>query len=138
LDANQQTIVKTQLLEALCVEPEPLVKRNIANVVVSVADVALAEWPQVLELINQLASSEEVIQKELGLYILSEMLENKAICELLAPHLDNLRNLFLTRLNDATSIDVRKLALKAIGNLVMNYPNDLGGFDMPGLLPHIT
>jgi hypothetical protein len=103
-----------------------------------VADLALTEWPQVLELINQLASSEDNLSKELGLYILSEMLENKAICEFLTPHLDNLRNLFLTRLNDATSIDVRKLALKAIGNLVMNYPKDLGGFDMPGLLPHVT
>jgi hypothetical protein len=125
------------LLEAVLVEPQGLVKRNIANVMVTVADLALAEWPEVLGVINQLANSEGVMEKELGLYLLSEILENKTNCEYLAPHLENLRALFLTRLNDVSSLEIPKLALKGIGNLVLNYPKDLAGFDMPGLLPHI-
>lgn len=40
------------LLELLIREPEAIVKRNIANVVVALSDLALALWPELLALVN--------------------------------------------------------------------------------------
>lgn len=65
------------------------------------------------------------------------MLENAGTCTFLEPHLENLRALFLARLTDEASLAIRKFAMKAIGNLVLNSPKNLAGFDMPGLLPYI-
>ena len=44
--------VKLGLLELLVREQTALVKRNIANVVVALSDLALALWPELLGLVN--------------------------------------------------------------------------------------
>ena len=44
--------VKLGLLELLMRESEALVKRNIANVIVALSDLALALWPELLNLVN--------------------------------------------------------------------------------------
>ena len=129
--------VKLGLLELLMRESEALVKRNIANVIVALSDLALALWPELLNLVNQLATAETQAEKELGLYLLSEMLECAGTCSFMQPHLENLRSLFLARLTDETSLAIRKFAMKCIGNLVLHSPANLAGFDMPGLLPYI-
>ncbi|XP_033352643.1 importin-4-like [Bombus vosnesenskii] len=68
---------KTVILQALVNEPEKMVKNAIAQLIGTIVKHELPnnEWPEVLQFVQQLITSENLINKELGTYTLSIMTE---------------------------------------------------------------
>ncbi|XP_050478214.1 importin-4-like isoform X1 [Bombus huntii] len=68
---------KTVILQALVNEPEKMVKNAIAQLIGTIVKHELPNngWPEVLQFVQQLITSENLINKELGTYTLSIMTE---------------------------------------------------------------
>ncbi|XP_003693033.1 importin-4 [Apis florea] len=68
---------KTVILQALVNEPEKFVKNAIAQLIGVIVKHELPNngWPEVLQFVQQLVTSENLLQKELGTYTLSIMTE---------------------------------------------------------------
>ncbi|XP_060832672.1 importin-4-like [Bombus pascuorum] len=68
---------KTVILQALVNEPEKMVKNAIAQLIGTIVKHELPNngWPEVLQFVQQLITSENLMNKELGTYTLSIMTE---------------------------------------------------------------
>jgi hypothetical protein len=84
----------------LAAEESGIVRINIASLVATLAQVAIVYWPELLNFIDQLNRSENLQAREIALYLLSELLEDPSIDEFLAPHMQQLMQLFSTSLTD--------------------------------------
>ena len=120
LSPDIQAQIKSTLLDKLSTDPEPLVRKNIANLIAALSTVSIKSWPELLTLIDHLAKSDNVQGKEIALYLLAEMLEDENVNEFLEPHSQSLLELFTASLSDASSRWVRKYALTAISNHASN------------------
>lgn len=120
LDSNEQSFIKSTLINQLQNDSEHLVRKNIANLIATLSTLCIKDWPELLELIDQLTKSDNVQAKEIGLYLLSEMLEDENVNAFLEPHSQQLLQLFTASLNDTSSRNIRKYALTAISNHATN------------------
>jgi len=84
----------------LAAEESGIVRINIASLVATLAQVAIVYWPELLNFIDQLNRNENLQAREIALYLLSELLEDPSIDEFLAPHMQQLMQLFSTSLTD--------------------------------------
>jgi hypothetical protein len=125
--------VKQTLLERLVTEPEALVRRNLASLIARMAGTLLSTWPELLTLISSLCTSETPVAREVGLYLLAEILENEVTCEFLRPHFATLGQLLVKSLTDGGSFEIQKNALIAIGNLIYNAAEEIG--DLNAVVP---
>lgn len=138
LTAEVQTAVKNSLVERITNEPESLVRKNVASLTAALATYILAEWPELLGFISTCTDSQSVPAKEIGLYLLAELLENREVCELLKPHSEKLMLLFASSLEDASSREIRKFALKALGNHAANSEDESAVTYILNLIPKIA
>lgn len=138
LAPDVQVAVKTSLIERISNEPESLVRKNLASLTATLASHTLAEWPELLGFISTCTDSGSAAAKEIGLYLLAELLENPEICTFLKPHQEKLMNLFASSLEDHSSRDIRKYALKALGNHAANSEEDTSVNYILNLIPKIA
>ncbi|KAF7381213.1 hypothetical protein HZH68_016088 [Vespula germanica] len=77
LPENIRTDFKTMILPALCNEPEKFVKNAIVQLIGTIVKHELPnnDWPEVLRFVQQLVTSENTFDKELGMYTLATMTE---------------------------------------------------------------
>lgn len=132
LESNATEIKQTLLLR-LTTEPEALVRRGIASLIARMSETLLNQWPELLALISALCVDEIPIAREIGLYLLAEILESDQACEFLQPHFASLGELLVKSLSDGGSFDIQKNALIAIGNLIYNAADSIG--DLNPIIP---
>ena len=133
-----QTSVKSALIDRIVNEPESLVRKNVASLTAALASNVLAEWPDLLTFISTCTGSQSVSAKEIGLYLLAELLENPEICTFLKPHQEKLMTLFAESLDDDSSREIRKNALKALGNHAANSDEESSATYILNLIPKIA
>jgi hypothetical protein len=77
LSPDQQKITKDLLLTRFKEEPVTLVKKNIANVIGNLGKILIPnkEWPQLFEFIFLTTQSNELVDKELAMMLLSVIIE---------------------------------------------------------------
>ncbi|XP_022906239.1 importin-4-like [Onthophagus taurus] len=100
LDVNVRNRIKQGMLQALLSEQEKLVKNSIAQFIGIVGKYEFPDntWPEILQFIHQLCSSENVLDREMGMYTLSIMTEISKGSYL--PHTEVLATLFTNILNN--------------------------------------
>ena len=133
-----QNEVKVALIDRIVNEPESLVRKNVASLTATLASDILEQWPELLAFIGTCTDSQVVAAKEIGLYLLAELLENPEICVYLKPHQEKLMNLFAVSLDDASSREIRKYALKALGNHASNSEEESSANYILNLIPKIA
>ena len=77
LTADQKTTTKQLLLQRFAEEPVTLVKKNIADVIGSLAIILIPnkEWPELFQFIFKSTQSEQLADKELAMILLSVIIE---------------------------------------------------------------
>lgn len=138
LTPEVQGEVKRALIDRISNEPENLVRKNVASLTAALASNILAEWPELLAFIGTCTECQIVAAKEIGLYLLAELLENPDVCNILKPHQEKLTLLFASSLDDASSRDIRKYALKALGNHALNSEEETPTNYILTLIPKIA
>jgi hypothetical protein len=138
LTVEVQSAVKSSLIDRITNEPESLVRKNVASLTAALASHILSEWPELLAFIGTCTESQSVPAKEIGLYLLAELLENPEICTLLKPHQEKLMQLFAVSLEDASSREIRKYALKALGNHAAHSEDEASVSYILTLIPKIA
>ena len=116
LPSETQTHIKQSLINQITNEPEAIVRKNIASLVAALGSFIISTWPELLTFINTCVESDSVAAKEIGLYLLAELMESEVACEFLKPYQENLVQLFAKSLSDTSSREIRKNAMKALGN----------------------
>lgn len=132
-DGHFQAAVKETMLHALATEPFPFVRRSLATIIAALAGVS--DWPELLLAVSNMSLNEASAVREIGLFILSEMLDNERTYPSLKPHFASLGQLLVKSLADP-AFEVKKNALLCIGHLVRNIPDELG--DLRPMLPLLT
>lgn len=138
LTPEVQTGVKTALIDRIVNESESIVRKNVASLTAALASNILADWPELLTFISSCTDSQVTAAKEIGLYLLAELLENHEICDFLKPHSEKLMALFASSLDDASSREIRKYALKALGNHAANSDEESSVNYILNLIPKIA
>jgi hypothetical protein len=133
LSVDFQEAVKAFLLQAIFTEPQAIVRRNIASTMSSLAGVV--DWPELIQQVSAMCLNEASLVREVGLFVLSEMLDNENTYPSLKPYFAGLGQLLVNSLTDP-AFEVKKNALLGIGHLVQNIPEELG--DIRPLLPLLT
>ncbi|KAJ0407950.1 hypothetical protein ATCC90586_006322 [Pythium insidiosum] len=119
LDAATQQALKTQLLEAIAVEPVAHIRRKIGHVIAEVAAAALnakQQWPEVLATVAALSSNSENALRETSLDLVANL--SSYAPELVAPHKESFLTLFTNSLNDASG-EVQIASLKAASSFLL-------------------
>lgn len=124
LNAGLQGQIKEALVNQITVESQPLVRKNVASLAATLAIHNLHTWPELLAFINTCIDNQSVAAKEIALYLLAELLENDDVCTFLKPFQEKLLTLFGKSLEDLSSREIRRNALKALGNHVSNSEED--------------
>ncbi|XP_017781860.1 PREDICTED: importin-4-like [Nicrophorus vespilloides] len=99
VDAETRNRIKGGMLQALVNEPEKLVKNSIAQFIglLGKHEFPNKTWPEVLQFIDQLCRSDNLLDKELGMYTLSIMTEISK--ESYIEHSEEMARLFINILN---------------------------------------
>ena len=111
LDGAQQDGIKQGLLHMLAHEPEHLVRRSIAEVVSSIAKLALpaGQWPELLDCMLQLSQSQHAEHREAAIVVFTSLTDT--LGEQMRPHFAQLQHIFVQGLQDSAPA-VRLAALK--------------------------
>ncbi|KAF7988730.1 hypothetical protein HCN44_001303 [Aphidius gifuensis] len=77
LPVNIRTEIKSIILGGLVNEQEKMVKNTIAQLIGAIVKHELSNntWPELFQFIQQVVASNNILEKELGMYILSKMTE---------------------------------------------------------------
>jgi len=137
LSTDVQQQIKQALVDQLTKETEVLVRKNIASLTATLASEIINSWPEILTFISQCTESDSVPAKEIGLYLLAEIMESDSACEFLKPHHQNLLDLFAKSLEDTSSREIRRNALKALGNHATNSEEESSLHYIVQLIPKI-
>ena len=116
-DADHKGL-QTLLLQRLAVEPERIVRRQIASVVSVVARHALPNgtWPELFGFLFECTRSLTVEHRELSMLLLASLLECEDVVESsLRPHFASLSQTLQTFLGEHENPHVRQATLKAVG-----------------------
>ena len=72
------------LLNQYIVEPVPIVKRNIADVIGNLSKLLIPnkEWPELFQLIFQYTSDAQLINKEMAMMLLKVIIEYFSVTEI--------------------------------------------------------
>ncbi|XP_037085463.1 importin-4-like [Pollicipes pollicipes] len=130
-----QDSLKQEILRVLAAERERFIKNSIAQLVGTVAKHELPgnKWPTLLEFLSQTMLSENLPDKELGIYTLSII--SQSCAEQLRPHIGTLLSLFAALLG-TQSPAVHFYVIQAMTNLTPVLGTDeLAGFQ--SLLPAV-
>ncbi|XP_067002902.2 importin-4 [Anabrus simplex] len=104
LPVNVRDGIKQGILQALVNEPEKFVKNSIAQFIGTIVkhEFQNQTWPEVLQFIQQLCTSESIPDKELGMYTLSVITEVSP--DQFLPHVQSVVYLFANTLNSAQDL----------------------------------
>ena len=84
LAKENQEKTKILLLTRFVEEPVPVIKKNIADVIGSLGKILIPnkEWNELFQFFFQFSSSERIIDKELGMVLLSVIIEYFSVDEI--------------------------------------------------------
>ncbi|GFU48669.1 importin-4 [Nephila pilipes] len=110
--------LKQTILEAYVKDNEKIVRNAIAELIAAIAKHELSDgkWPELMELLNQSIRSNNVTDREVGLYSLSVIA--KVLGSKLKPHFKSLLSLFQKTLNDTSSAEIPYFTIRALTNMV--------------------
>ena len=135
LEPAFQTQFRAAILHQIEAESVPLVRKAVANLAAKLASATLKDWPEVLQFISTCSASQSIPAREIGLYMLAEILDFEDVYEVLSPHIQQLGELFIRSLSDNSSLDIRKNALKAMSNIFKNSPEGLISLNITNIIP---
>ena len=92
-------------------------RHSVTRVIAAIASIELPlqQWPELLPLISQCCTSDQVHVRELGSFVLFTVLES--IVDGFSEHVQELYNLFSRLLQDPESSDVRVTTVRSLGVL---------------------
>jgi len=101
-----------------------LVRHSAARVIAAIASIEVSQgtWNQLLPFLQQTCSSDNVLHREVGSYILFTVLERIVVG--FQDHLPHLFQLFGNMLNDPQSIDVRVITVRSLGEIAQFIDTD--------------
>ncbi|XP_069698314.1 importin-4-like [Periplaneta americana] len=104
LPVNVRNGIKQGILQALVSEPEKFVKNSIAQFIGTIVrhEFPNQSWPEVLQFIQQLTSSDNISDKELGMYTLNVITEISP--DQFLPHAPSMAFLFSSMLNSVQDL----------------------------------
>ncbi|KAG7158690.1 Importin-4-like [Homarus americanus] len=103
LEADVKNGIKEGVLQALVREPENSVRNAIAQFVGVIArhELQAGNWPALLQFIQQMVQSQNIQERQLGVYVVSVV--SGVAGDQLLPHLRHLLHLFSATLDDTAS-----------------------------------
>lgn len=112
---SERDEIKNRLPEITLNEPSKLVRHAEARVIAAIAaiEIPLQQWNELLPLISRCCTSQQVHERELGIFVLFTVLEN--IVEGFSQHMQELFGLLQSLLQDPESAEVRVTAVRALG-----------------------
>ncbi|KAL2016780.1 hypothetical protein VTK56DRAFT_2993 [Thermocarpiscus australiensis] len=118
---EQKPAVRQHLVQATMNEQTPRARHANSRLVAAVAalDLEDGEWPDLIPALFNLASSNELAQREVGSYIIFSLLEENPTC--FGDHVDKLLELFSHTLRDPQSADVRINSMMSIGAMLLMF-----------------
>lgn len=104
LSVDVRNGIKQGILQALVNEPEKFVKNSIAQFIGTIVrhEFPNQSWPEVLQFLQQLTSSDNLSEKELGMYTLNVITEISP--DQFVPHVSSLAALFSNMLNSVQDL----------------------------------
>jgi hypothetical protein len=117
LSDDERTQIKAMLLHMLTAEPEHLVRRSVADLISTIAKIAVphGQWDELLQFLFQCSQSENPGHREVALVVFTSLTD--AIGNLLRQHFVQLTAIFVSGLSDQHQ-PVRVAAVKAVGTVV--------------------
>ncbi|KAH8159820.1 hypothetical protein CIB48_g8427 [Xylaria polymorpha] len=119
IDGSQKPEVRNQLLQTIVNEQDAKCRHGQSRVIAAIAtlDFDNNEWADLIPTVTQLATSENVVHREVGSYIIYSLLEaNPSYFE---SHLAKLFELFTKTIRDPQSRDVRVNTMLSISAAIM-------------------
>ncbi|CAK5274034.1 unnamed protein product [Mycena citricolor] len=115
LGQSDREEIKGKLLQIVLTDPDHLVRHSVARVIAAIAniEIPLGTWPELLGFLTQTCVSQQVLQRESGIFMLYTVLDN--IVEGFKDHLLEFFTLFSQLLADPESIEVRITTVRALG-----------------------
>ncbi|KAI0477917.1 importin beta-4 [Xylariaceae sp. FL0804] len=119
IETTQKPDVRAQLLRAIVSERDAKCRHGQSRVIAALAslDFANGEWADLLPTVTQLATSDDVAQREVGSYIVYSLVE--ADPEHFIDHLGRLFELFAQTIRDPQSRDVRINTMLSISSVLL-------------------
>ena len=116
---EQKNAVRQHLVQATMNEQTPRTRHANARLLASIATIDLeeGEWADLIPALFNLATSNEVAQREVGSYIIYSILEENPVA--FGDHITQLLELFSHTLRDPQSADVRINSMMSIGSMLM-------------------
>ncbi|EGX43315.1 hypothetical protein AOL_s00215g51 [Orbilia oligospora ATCC 24927] len=121
---GQKAQIRDALLQTAVKEPTPIVKHAIARIISAIARVDLPEgkWESLPGHLHQAATSSNVSDRELGVFILYNLIETFE--DQFSDKWSDFFVLFERTLNDPESLQVRVYTLMALGKMGENFESD--------------
>ncbi|KAL2130771.1 hypothetical protein VTI74DRAFT_5970 [Chaetomium olivicolor] len=118
---EQKPAVRQHLVQATMNEQTPRARHANSRLVAAIAaiDMEDGEWPDLVPALFNLASSNEVSQREVGSYIIFSLLEENPTS--FGDEIDKLLELFAHTLRDPQSADVRINSMMSIGAMLLMF-----------------
>lgn len=119
LPQDKRSLARNHLVEGALKESSPAIRHSLARLVATIvgADMELGEGDDFLKQLVQLNTSDNVVAREVGSYILYAILEDDPTH--FSDHTHQLLQLFQARIEDADSKEVRINIVRAIGAILM-------------------
>ena len=116
---DKRALARNHLVEGALKEPTPTIRHSIARLVATIvgADMELGEGDDFLKQLVQLNTSDNVVAREVGSYILYAILEDDPTH--FSDHTHQLLQLFQSRIEDPDSKEVRINIIRAIGAILL-------------------
>lgn len=116
---DKRSLARNHLVEGALKEPTPTIRHSLARLVATIvsADMDLGEGDDFLKQLVQLNTSDNVVAREVGSYILYAILEDDPTH--FSDHTHQLLQLFQNRIEDPESKEVRINIVRAVGAILM-------------------
>eukprot|EP01135_Chromosphaera_perkinsii_P011601 Nk52_evm40s2449 gene=Nk52_evmTU40s2449 len=137
ISAEQQEVVKSELLNNILNEPQRIVRQAVGRVVGAIGreDLRQGKWDGLMKFLYECCQSGEVLHRESGMFIISILVETEL--DVLKPHLQHLFQLFDVCLKDTSSPHVPLYTINAITELLSDMNEaEMGMFRtiLPGVI----
>ncbi|ORY61794.1 armadillo-type protein [Pseudomassariella vexata] len=119
INGDQKTAIRNEIVQAVIREQHALVRHALSRVIAAVAalDFEDEEWADLLPVVFQLTTSDNVAHREVGSYIIFALLE--ANPTYFSEHLPKLFELFVKTIKDPQSRDVRLNTMLSISCVLL-------------------
>lgn len=117
LPTDDQIKTKNLLIERFIAEPVAVVKKNIADVIGQLGKLLIPQqqWPELFQLVFTYTQSEDLVQKELAMQLLSVMVEYFSASEI-STYYDQL-NPIIKQYLQSDQASLKRLAVTTVNNL---------------------